>query len=353
MGMALGTLWGAAALVVALRLPTPGTAQELITSGDLPSLESPAPDLRIPYGEDRLQYGHLRLPEGYGPHPVIVFIHGGCWLSEYSIRHVGLAEQALAGAGYAVWSLEYRRVGNEGGGWPGTFFDIAQGVDHLRVLAREHPLDLGRVIASGHSGGGQLALWAAARPRVPPSSELYSARPLPIHGVLALAPAADLETLQGAAVCGGVVDGLIGGSPDAYPERYAAASPMRLAPIDVPQRVFVGAHDRAWAPGGHAYFQRARSVDDPTIVLREAPESGHFEMIVPTTTTWPLVLQELRALSSDMVRIRETRHVPASAASESGGSGGGAPRGMRVEPSRRPLPARSGSSPWPRALLRG
>ena len=180
MGMALGTLWGAAALVVALRLPTPGTAQELITSGDLPGLESPAPDLRIPYGEDRLQYGHLRLPEGYGPHPVIVFIHGGCWLSEYSIRHVGLAEQALAGAGYAVWSLEYRRVGNEGGGWPGTFFDIAQGVDHLRVLAREHPLDLG-------PGDRERALgWWAARTvggRPPARSSLERAvlRPSAAH----------------------------------------------------------------------------------------------------------------------------------------------------------------------------
>ena len=203
MGMALGTFWTAAALVAVLGLPTRGAAQELITSGDLPGLESPAPDLRIPYGEDRLQYGHLRLPEGDGPHPVIVFIHGGCWLSEYGIRYVGLAEQALAGAGYAVWSLEYRRVGNEGGGWPGTFLDIAQGVDHLRVLAREHPLDLGRVIASGHSAGGQLALWAAARPRISHSSDLYSTLPLPIHGVLALAPAADLETLQGVAMCGG------------------------------------------------------------------------------------------------------------------------------------------------------
>ena len=99
----------------------------------------------------------------------------------------------------------------------------------------------------------------------------------------------------------------MGGSPEAYPERYDAASPMRLAPIDVPQRVFVGAHDRVWTSGGHAYFQRARSVDDATIVLREAPESGHFEMVVPTTSTWPLVLQELRALSADMVRIREMR----------------------------------------------
>jgi len=294
--------------VLALHLPV--SAQELLSADDVVAMESPAPELRIPYGEDPLQYGHLRLPEGMGPHPVVVFIHGGCWLSAYDIGHVGPLEEALAGAGYAVWSLEYRRVGNIGGGWPGTFLDIAAGVDHLPTLATEYPLDLDRVIASGHSAGGHLALWVASRPWVPKSSELYSAKPLLVHGVLALAPAPDLEALQHAAVCGGVMDGLMGGSPEAVPERYDAASPMRLPPVDVPQRIVVGAHDRAWAPGGHAYFRRASTNDGATsdgarIVLTEAPESGHFEMIVPTTSTWPLVLQELEALSSDMARIRE------------------------------------------------
>jgi len=290
------------AAALAVHLPVPGSAQEFLTANDVVAMESPAPEFRIPYGENPLQYGHLRLPEGQGPHPVIAFIHGGCWLAAYDIGHVGLLEQAFAGAGYAVWSLEYRRVGNDGGGWPGTFLDIAQGVDQLRALAQEYPLDLDRVIASGHSAGGQLALWVATRPRIPESSELYSARPLPIHGVLALAPAADLETLQAEAVCGGVVDGLMGGSPESIPEHYEAASPMRLIPIDVPQRIVIGAHDRAWAPGGREYFGRASTMDGAQVHLMEAPESGHFEMVIPTTSTWPLVLAELDALSSEIAQ---------------------------------------------------
>jgi acetyl esterase/lipase len=288
--------------VALLVLPTVGACQGRMTAADLSELEWPEPDARIAYGESPLQFGYLRLPPGSGPHPVIVFIHGGCWLSAFDIRHAGLAEQAFSDAGYAVWSLEYRRVGDEGGGWPGTFGDIASGVDHLADLAREYPLDLDRVIVSGHSAGGQLALWVAARTRIPPTSELYTARPLPVHGVLALAPAPDLDALHGAGVCGGVVDRLMGGSPDAYPNRYDVGSPMRLMPVGVPQRLIVGAHDRAWAPVGQAYFDRARSVGDSPVTIREAPESGHFEMIVPNTSTWPLVIEELETLAIDVAR---------------------------------------------------
>ena len=221
----------AALFAALLAAPTTAASQQLIGVGDLADFTWPSPDARVSYGEGPFQFGYLRLPEGGGPHPVIVFIHGGCWLSAFDIRYVGAAEQAFAEAGYAVWSLEYRRIGDEGGGWPGTFLDIARGVDHLSELAREYPLDLDRVIASGHSAGGQLALWAAARPGIPSSSELSTVRPLPIQGVLALAPAPNLEALHSANTCGGVVDDLMGGSPDEHPDRYDAVSPMRLMPV--------------------------------------------------------------------------------------------------------------------------
>lgn len=281
--------------------PTPSGAQELLTASDVVAMEAPAPDRRIAYGEGGLNFGHLRLPEGAdgpgaAPHPVVVFIHGGCWLSEYGIGHVGLAEEALAEAGYAVWSLEYRRVGDEGGGWPGTFRDVAAGVDHLRRLAREYPLDLDRVVAVGHSAGGQLALWAAARSKMPPGSPIHAPAPLPVRGVVGLAPAATLAELHRVGICGDVVDGLMGGGPDEVPDRYRAASPMRLTPVGVPQRVIVGVHDETWGPHGRAYVRRAREAGEPSISLRVAPESGHFEMIVPGTSTWLLVLEELDAL---------------------------------------------------------
>ena len=289
-------------LFLTLLLPASLLAQEVLSAGEVVAMESPAPELRLPYGQHPLQFGHLRLPEAAGPHPVFIFIHGGCWLSAYEIGHVGPLEEAVADAGYAVWSIEYRRVGDEGGGWPGTFLDVGRGVDAVAGLADEYALDLNRVIVSGHSAGGQLALWVAARSRISPSSDVYSADPIRVHGVLALAPASDLESLHASASCGGVVDRLMGGSPEEVSERYDAASPMRLMPIGVPQRIVIGAYDRAWAPGGRAYFERASARDGVGVTMTEAPESGHFEMVVPTTSTWPLILSELDALSSELAR---------------------------------------------------
>ncbi len=279
-----------------LTAPAPVAGQELLTAADVVRLPSPPPEHRIRYGADPLQFGHLRLPSTPGPHPVVVFLHGGCWLSQYDIGHAGPLEQAIADSGYAVWSLEYRRVGNAGGGWPGTFRDVAQGADHLRRLASEYELDLNRVIASGHSAGGHLALWLAARSRLPETSELYSDDPLEIHGVLALAPAPDLDGLHASGVCGNVIDQLMGGSPEEYPVRYQHASPMHLTPIDVPQILVIGRHDRAWGPVGRAYYERALA-RRARVTLVEAPASGHFEMIVPTTSSWSLVVESLRELA--------------------------------------------------------
>ena len=122
-------------VVAACAVPGAGSGQDLLTASDVVRLPSPPPAHRMSYGEHPLQFGHLRLPPGPGPHPVLVFLHGGCFLSQYDIGHVGLLEQAVADAGFAVWSLEYRRVGDEGGGWPGTFRDVALGADHVRTLA--------------------------------------------------------------------------------------------------------------------------------------------------------------------------------------------------------------------------
>lgn len=285
-----------------LLTPVPVTAQTLLTAQDVVALRAPGPTAQIAYGDDTLQFAHLRLPDGAGPHPVVIFLHGGCWLAEYDIAHVGALEQAIADEGYAVWSLEYRRVGDRGGGWPGTFLDVARGSDHLRVLATRYPLDLSRVVAAGHSAGGQLALWLAARGALPEQSELWTADPLPIHGVLGLAPAADLEGLHRAGTCGGAVGRLMGGSPGRRPERYRAASPMQLVPIAVPQVLIVGVHDRTWSPAGRAYLDRARQAGDTGVRLVEAPDSGHFELIVPTTTTWPLVRDTLRDLFDTLGR---------------------------------------------------
>lgn len=273
---------------------------QVMTFGHLSTRTAPPPDHRVAYGDGPQQFGNLRLPKGPGPHPVIVYIHGGCWLSQYDIAHAGPLEQALADSGFAVWSLEYRRVGNEGGGWPGTFSDIARGTDHVRQLASRYALDTNRVIASGHSAGGTFALWLAARTKIPPSSELHVANPLRVRGVLGLAPAPDLEGLHTAGVCNNVIDKLIGGSPVSHADRYAAASPMQLSPIGVPQQLVIGALDRQWAPIGRSYIARVGVTGDTQVEVVDAPASGHFEMLAPDTTTWPLVVGALKRL---MARI--------------------------------------------------
>jgi acetyl esterase/lipase len=264
---------------------------ELLTAADLPDFDNPAPTARIPYGNDPLQFGDLRVPDGDGPHPVAIFVHGGCWLSQYDISHTDMATDALTRNGIATWSLEYRRVGDPGGGWPGTFEDVGQGADHLRSIADQFNLDLDRVIAMGHSAGGHLAIWLAARSSIPADTAISVADPLPVSGVLALTPAPDLGALYEAQVCGQVIDGLMGGSPEDVPDRYRWGDPTRYPGIDVPQRIITGKHDSAWAPNGRLYFDAAAARGDD-IELIEAPESGHFEVIYPGSSTWPLVLEK-------------------------------------------------------------
>jgi acetyl esterase/lipase len=125
-------------------------AAQNLTFEDIKKLPVPAGAQRFSYGSDPSQFGELRLPQTKGPYPVVVVIHGGCWYSEYDLSYLENFNARLTRLGVATWSLEYRRIGNPGGGWPGTFTDVSRGRDYLRVLARSHPLDLKRVIVIGH-----------------------------------------------------------------------------------------------------------------------------------------------------------------------------------------------------------
>lgn len=269
-----------------LALAAPQT--RVMTAADLGRLTAPPPDARIAFGDHPLQFGELRLPDGPGPHPVAIVIHGGCWLSQYDIASIGSIAEALTDVGVAAWVIEYRRVGNPGGGWPGTFEDVAAGADYVRELADDFPLDLDRTIALGHSAGGHLALWLAARASLRADEPLYDPDPIALSGVVGLAPAPDLAFLHEQQVCGHVVDGLMGGSPEQHPARYRAGSPAEHAPLGVAQRLVIGAYDDAWAPVGRRYFDAVKASGDDVVVL-DAEESGHFEMIDPSTSTWPLV----------------------------------------------------------------
>ena len=277
-------------LVTSTTLIANEQAPNIMTAEELGSFGDPPADTRISYGEDALQFIDLRLPSGAGPHPVVILIHGGCWLSQYDIVHIGKMAQAFADNGVASWTVEYRRVGNEGGGWPGTFQDIAQSADLLVKHAAEYSLDMTRVIVSGHSAGGHLALWLGARKNLKDNALFSSANPVQLKGVLALAPAPDLAYLYEKAVCGEVIDKLMGGSPAEFPERYAIASGTEIVPIGLPQILVIGHHDKNWKGIGYRYYEAAKAKKDDVRAI-EAPESGHFEMIDPDSSTWPLVLE--------------------------------------------------------------
>jgi len=259
-----------------------------MTATSVEPVTLPPPEVRESYGEGKYQFGELRMPDGAGPHPIAIVVHGGCWCADNDLGYMRTVAAAFARAGLATWSLEYRRIGNDGGGWPGTFEDIAAGADHLRELGRRFPLDLGQVLAIGHSAGGHLALWLAARWRLGKDQPLYRADPLPIAGVLGLAPAADLALLHRRGLCGSAIDKLMGGSPKEVPERYRAGCPMELLPLGVPQVLAVGDGDRVWSRVARRYFDKAVEAGDDVQILRVDP-CEHFKIIDPAASSWPFV----------------------------------------------------------------
>jgi acetyl esterase/lipase len=279
-------------MLVALVLQSVAAAAgepEVMNASDALALPRPAADHRIAYGPHALQFGELRLPSGSGPHPVAVVIHGGCWLAEYDLGHVSSLAAALTETGVATWSVEYRRVGDDGGGWPGTFLDVAAAADHLVELAEEFHLDLDRVVAVGHSAGGHLALWLAARQRLSPDDPLRGRNPLPLAGVVALAGIPDLAAYASPTGCGAAVPGLLGNEPEDVPERLRRASPIELLPLGASQILVVGAVDTIVpVEQAESYAAAARRAGD-RVELREVPAVGHFELIAPDSTAWPAV----------------------------------------------------------------
>ena len=244
---------------------------------DILQLRPPKADARISYGKDPLQFADLRVPAGPGPHPVVIFIHGGFWSNAYNLEHAGHACAALTGAGAATWSIEYRRVGDAGGGWPGTLDDVLHGAERVLRLAPRYRLDVQRLVAAGHSAGGQLALWLAAQ------------RAVDLRGVVPLAGVLDLRRAWALRLGGGAVGRFLGGSPDQFPQRYAAASPMELLPISVPQRVIHGTTDNIVPFDMSERFAKA-SKNSKLIPL---PGSGHFELIDPRARAWATVTKNI------------------------------------------------------------
>jgi acetyl esterase/lipase len=280
-----------AALVAAMSTPQPPRSRTFAEVAAMPNRQA---DARVTYGSAPEQFGELRLPSGTGPHPVVVLIHGGCWRAEYDIAHIAPLATALADEGWAVWAIEYRRVGSPGGGWPGTFRDVGAAIDHLRTLANTHPLDLSRIVGVGHSAGGHLALWSATRGILPDDSPIASRGALLPHGVVALAGIADLATYASPNGCGSAVVPLMGGTPDVVADRYAHASPVALVP-QVPVQLVVGTADTIVPRTQADAFVKASGNRSTVRVVEGA---GHFDLIAPDRDAWSALREAVHALTS-------------------------------------------------------
>ena len=253
----------------------------------MPRLDAP-PAPCVPYGDHPDQVANLHLParEG-GPWPCVVLVHGGFWRARWDRTLMTPLAIDLARRGIAAWNIEYRRVGQEGGGWPGTLEDVAAGIDHLAVVDE---VDAQRVATCGHSAGGHLALWLAGRHRLPPGAPGGEPRVRPVAAV-AQAAVCDLEQGWRDDLGAGAVADLIGPFGD-VPERYAVASPAALAPLGVPQLLVHGVEDDI-VPVSQSRDHAAR---DPLAELVEIEGGGHFDVVDVGHRAWAVVAERLPAL---------------------------------------------------------
>ncbi len=264
----------------------------LIGARAVMSLPAAAPSETIRYGDAPSQKVELFLPKANSEapdalRPVVVLIHGGCWT-----RAVAGPElmRAAAGAflnkGYVVWSIGYRGVDEEGGGYPGIFQDVAAAIDLLREHAEANKADLNRVVFFGHSAGGQLALWAAGRSKIPTSSPLAATKPLKPRGVVSVGGFGSLKEWEKeiGLTCGSDTVGKL--APGDSDERFADTSADKLLPTGASIVMLHGVFDAAAYPAvGFDFVQQARKAGDKA-EIQVAPVSGHFEVIAPGTSAF-------------------------------------------------------------------
>ncbi|KQQ89104.1 alpha/beta hydrolase [Massilia sp. Leaf139] len=268
---------------------------------DYMALSGPAPTVRLAYGPAPSQFAELFLPQGAGPFPVAVLVHGGCWTERFGgIKQLRNMAGALRERGIAVWNVEYRRVDEAGGGYPGMYEDMHAALDLLASQGRAQGLDLERVVAVGHSAGGQLVQWIAGRARIPASSPLHRARMLPVRAVVSLGGLADLrrerELIKTS--CGRDTPELAGLPSAARPDVYSDTNAAELMPNGSHTILVTGELDTISPPRvAHDYAALAHKAGDGAEVLI-LPGASHYDEVAASSASWPLVLGAIeRALA--------------------------------------------------------
>ena len=272
-------------MVTAALAAAPLAAAPLMRWPDLLNRPQPKPDATIAYGADPLQHVGLWLPKKAGAHPVVLMVHGGCWQTEVAKADImNWIADDLRKRGIAVWNVEYRGVDRPGGGYPGTFLDVAHAADLLQRDARKYHLRADKIVVVGHSAGGHLALWLAARGGLPKESPLYAPHPVKLAAAISLG---GLPDLQAASVPPGntcdsePVAKLVGAPSASRPDVYADTSPAALPDPSIPVTLVNATLDRIAPPAFAKAYAVKRKAHRVTIAYE-----GHVELITPGTKSW-------------------------------------------------------------------
>jgi acetyl esterase/lipase len=247
-----------------------------MSAEDILSLPPPPADRRVAYGADPNQFIDVRIPAGKGPHPALLNVHGGFWRAKYDLGHAGHLCDALRSAGVATFNVEYRRVGNEGGGWPGSFADIRSAYNYVRQAHAGFHLDEQRLTVMGHSAGGQLALCLAGH-----ESSLRSA--------ISLAGVADLKRAFTLHLSNDAVVEFLGGKPSEVPEHYHEADPMEISVTHAGQWILHGTEDDTVPVAFSRDYAAAKKKAAERVELMEVAKAGHFDFIDPRSDAWKQV----------------------------------------------------------------
>jgi acetyl esterase/lipase len=262
----------------------------VMTHEDILTRTPPSSDLRIHYGTHPQNFIDCRFPKGPGPFPVLLVIHGGFWRSEYDLTHMGHLCAAFTSKGLITCNMEYRRIGDSGGGWPGTFHDAAAATGYIfDNMASDPRFDLGKTGVVGFSAGGHLALWLSSRHKVHEDSLLRSRRKGVLRGAISLAGVADLRAGWKLRLGGTVVKTFMGGTPEEVPERYDAGSPIELLPSGARQILVHGVDDEIVPVSqSEGFVERAEKLGDHPSLLK-LENTGHFDLVDPESSAWPTV----------------------------------------------------------------